>query len=245
MNKKEEILGKIRNGVIISCQAVEPNPMATPETLLLFADCAVMGGCVGFRANMPQNVKIIKGKYPNYPIIGIWKIVTGDNPVYITPTMEAVDTLVSLGCEIVAMDATNRRNAQGRYAWELLKEVKEKYPDIVVMADIATIEDAKIAAREGADIVATTLSGYTEDTKEKNKTADFELVKAMKAANLGKFILTEGKIWTREDAVKAFECGADCVVVGTAVTNPWKITERFVEAVKEYQVSKQKHLING
>ena len=156
-----------------------------------------------------------------------------------------MDTLVSLGCEIVAMDATNRRNAQGRYAWELLKEVKEKYPDIVVMADIATIEDAKIAAREGADIVATTLSGYTEDTKEKNKTADFELVKAMKAANLGKFILTEGKIWTREDAVKAFECGADCVVVGTAVTNPWKITERFVEAVKEYQVSKQKHLING
>lgn len=238
MEKKQAVLAKIKNGVIISCQANKPNPMATPESLLLFADCAVMGGCVGFRANTPENIRPIKEKYPDYPMIGIWKISTGDNPVYITPTMEAVDTLVSLGCEIVAVDGTNRINAEGHYAWELLSQVKKKYPDVLVMADIATFEEAKIAAREGADIVSTTLSGYTEDTKDKNQTADFELVKAIKQANLGLFVITEGRIWTREDAIKAYECGADCVVIGTAVTNPWKITERFVKAVEAYHADK-------
>ena len=234
MKTKQEVLDSIRNGIIVSCQATEPNPMATPETLLLFADCAVMGGCVGFRANTPENIKPIKEKYPDYPMIGIWKIQTGDNEVYITPTMEAVDALVNLGCEIVAIDATNRKNAYGKYAWELIKPIKEKYPNIVVMADLATIEEARIAAREGADILATTLSGYTADTKEKNKTADFQLVEDMRKEFPDKFILTEGKIWTREDAVKAYSCGANCVVVGTAITNPWMITNRFVKAVKEY-----------
>lgn len=234
MKSKEEVLNIIKDHVIVSCQGVEPNPVCTPEALLMMADCAVMGGAVGFRANTPPNVEIIKKKYPDMPMIGIWKIQTGDNEVYITPTMEAVDTLVDLGCEIVAIDATNRINAYGRYAWELIKEVKEKYPDVIVMADIATFEDAKIAAREGADIIATTLAGYTQDSQEYKTTAAFNLLKQIKEANIAKFILCEGKIWTREDCIKAFESGADCVVVGTAITNPWKITERFTTAVKEH-----------
>ena len=234
MKTKKEVLDQIRDHVIVCCQANDPNPFATPELLLKMADAAVMGGAVGFRANTPENVKIIKEAYPDYPMIGIWKIQTGDNEVYITPTMEAVDELVALGCEIIAMDCTNRINAFGHYAWELIKQVKEKYPQVVVMADIATIEDARIAAREGADILATTLSGYTADSKDRAGTADFQLVKDMKAEKLCDFILTEGRIWTREDAVKAFECGADCVVIGTAVTNPWKITERFVKAVDQH-----------
>ena len=234
MKTKQEVLDTIRDHLIVSCQGIEPNPFSTPERLLLMADCAVMGGAVGFRANMPQNIEIIKKKYPDMPMIGIWKIQTGDNEVYITPNMEAVDKIVELGCEIVAIDATNRINDYGHYAWELIKQIKEKYPDVVVMADIATLEDAKIAAREGADIIATTLSGYTADSQEYKSTAAFKLLKEIKEANLGKFILCEGKIWTREDAIEAFESGANCVVIGTAVTSPWKITERFVTAIDEH-----------
>lgn len=234
MKTKEEVLNIIRNHVIVSCQGVEPNPFSTPERLLLMADCAVMGGAVGFRANTPANVEIIKKKYPDMPMIGIWKIQTGDNEVYITPTMEAVDTLVELGCEIVAVDATNRINAYGRYAWELIREMKEKYSDLVVMADIATIEDARIAAREGADIIATTLAGYTADSQEYKTTAAFHLLEQIREEKIADFILCEGKIWSREDCLKAFESGADCVVIGTAVTNPWKITERYVKAVDEH-----------
>ena len=102
------------------------------------------------------------------------------------------------------------------------------------MADIATLEDAKIAAREGADIIATTLAGYTADSQEYKTCAAFPLLKQIKEANLGKFILCEGKIWTREDAVEAFESGANCVVIGTAVTSPWKITERFVTEIDKH-----------
>ena len=234
MKSKQEVLDILKDHLIVSCQGVAPNPVSTPERLCMMADCAVMGGAVGFRANEPQNIKIIKEKYPDMPMIGIWKIQTGDNEVYITPTMEAVDTIVELGCEIVALDATNRINAYGHYAWELIKQIKEKYPHIVVMADIATFEDAKIAAREGADIIATTLAGYTADSQEYKTTAAFKLLKEIKEANFGKFILCEGKIWTREDAIEAFNSGANCVVIGTAVTNPEKITERFVGAIDQY-----------
>ena len=102
------------------------------------------------------------------------------------------------------------------------------------MADLATIEDARIAAREGADILATTLSGYTADSQAHAGLPDFELVKAIKDEKLCDFVLMEGKLWTREDAVKAYESGADCVVIGTAITNPWKITERFVKEVDKH-----------
>jgi len=234
MKTKQEVLETIRNHVIVSCQGVAPNPVCTPELLTMMADCGVMGGCVGFRANEPQNIKAIKDKYPDMPMIGIWKIQTGDNQVYITPTMEAVDTIVELGCEIVAIDATNRINAYGHYAWELIKQIKEKYPNVVVMADIGTFEDAQIAAREGADIIATTLSGYTEESQEYRHEAAFTLLRKIKLAGFAKFILCEGKMWSREDCVKAFDCGADCVVVGTAITNPWKITERMVKAVDKH-----------
>jgi N-acylglucosamine-6-phosphate 2-epimerase len=207
--------------------------------MLLMAECALKGGAAGFRVNSPENIKPIKDAFPDVPLIGIWKRHT-DNPVYITPTMAEVDALAELGCEIIATDCTNQVNAQGKYAWEIIKEIKSKYPDIVVMADIATVEDAKIAAREGADIIATTMSGYTEQSKVKvvdqtpDGTPDFDLLRELKAENLNSFILFEGRIWTREEAVECFAIGADCICIGKAITNPYKITARFVNAVNNF-----------
>ncbi len=235
MRPKKETLDLIRGKIIVSCQG-DPtvNPMGTPENLLLMADCAARGGAAGFRANRPENIKPIKETFPDLPMIGIWKIVTGDNPVYITPNMEAVDTLVNLGCEIVAIDGTDRINAEGEKAWAFLGKVKEKYPDILVMADLADINDARLAAKAGADICSTTLSGYTDYTEDKKGVCDFELVKQIREEMPDMFIITEGKIWSREDAIKAFDCGADAVVVGTAITNPTSITERYVKAIDEH-----------
>ncbi|NCB32924.1 MAG: putative N-acetylmannosamine-6-phosphate 2-epimerase [Erysipelotrichia bacterium] len=232
MNKKEEILDKIRGRVIVSCQG-DPltNPIGTPENLTLMAKCAVLGGCAGFRANMPYNIEAIKREYPEIPMIGIWKIMTEGCDVYITPTMQAVDKLVELGCEIIAMDGTDRLNADGNKAYTLIAEAKKKYPDVLIMADIADLNDAKLSAEAGADICSTTLSGYTSYTKDKTGICDFELVRQIKEADLGIFIITEGKIWTREDALKAYECGTDSIVIGTAITNPISITKRFVQAV--------------
>lgn len=242
MNKREEVLKKIKNGLIVSCQAVEGNPLEREcsRNMLLMAECAVLGNCNGFRANSPENIKPIKEKYPNYPMIGIWKKAMGTNPVYITPTMKEVDALAELGCEIIAIDATNQINAEGHYAWELISKIHVKYPDVAVMADIATIEDARIAAREGADIISTTMNGYTVQSEHKHVRGgsegdpDYEFLRKLKAENLGKFIIYEGRIWTPEEAVKCFEEGADCVCVGKAITNPYKITERFSNAIEKY-----------
>ncbi len=235
MNKKN-VLEKIRGNLIVSCQGsnIDGNPFYTPDLLLQMAKAAYSGGCAGFRANEPENIRKIKEEFPNVPMIGIWKIMTEGNDVYITPTIEAVDTLVDIGCEIVALDGTKRMNAYGKNGWDLIKEVKVKYPELLIMADIADFEDAKKAVEAGADIVSTTLSGYTDYTKANDKICDFDLIRKIKKSNLDTFIIAEGKIWNREDAIKAFDCGADSIVVGTAITSPIGITKRYVSAINEY-----------
>ncbi len=234
MNKKE-VLSKMKDQILVSCQAYQPNPHASIEDMVKMAVAGKMGGCVGFRANHPDYVSAIRKVVGNdYVIIGIWKIMEPDNDVYITTTMEAVDELVEAGSNVVAIDCTDRVNAYGYKGYDLVAKIKAKYPEIVIMADCSTIEEAKTAKDVGVDIVASTLSGYTSYTTYKyEKGVDLELLAQMRA--LGDiFVLAEGKIWTREDAIAAFEAGADCLVVGTAITSPWKITERFVKAKEEY-----------
>ena len=115
-----------------------------------------------------------------------------------------------------------------------IREIKETYPDQVVMADIATINDARHSVEAGADIISTTLSGYTEDSLDRYALGtDFDLIEQIRKEFPEVFINAEGRIWTREEAKKAFECGADVIVVGTAITNPMSITKRFVDYIKK------------
>ena len=222
----------IRGKILVSCQGTN-EPFYLPEHMLMMAKAAYAGGCAGFRANTPKNIKAIKEVFPDVPLIGIYKIVEGDSEVYITPNMEAVEDLRKLDCEIIALDATNRQNYRGQYAWEFLAEVKAKYPDQCLMADIDTIESAKLAVQAGANIIATTMAGYTADSAEFKNCANFGLLTQIKEEYPDKFVLAEGKIWTLDDAQKAFDSGADCIVIGTAITNPLAITERFVKNVKK------------
>ena len=115
-----------------------------------------------------------------------------------------------------------------------IREIKETYPDQVVMADIATINDARHSVEAGADIISTTLSGYTEDSLDRYALGtDFDLIEQIRKEFPEVFINAEGRIWTREEAKKAYECGADVIVVGTAITNPMSITKRFVAYIKK------------
>ena len=105
-----EILEKINGKLIVSCQANEEiNPFHSPEEMLKMAQAGKIGGCVGFRANKPENVKIIKEAFPDMPMIGIWKVVTEGCDVYITPTMKEVDVLREIGSDIIAVDGTDRK----------------------------------------------------------------------------------------------------------------------------------------
>ena len=233
--RKEEIFQQIRGKLIVSCQAnEEENPFNPPEEMTRMAKAAAIGGCAGFRANRPENVRMIKEAFPDKVMIGIWKVVTEGCDVYITPTMKEVEVLREIGSDIIAVDGTDRINCNGRKAYELIREIKETYPDQVVMADIATINDARHSVEACADIISTTLSGYTEDSLDRYALGtDFDLIEQIRKEFPEVFINAEGRIWTREEAKKAFECGADVIVVGTAITNPMSITKRFVDYIKK------------
>ncbi|MBQ8016078.1 MAG: N-acetylmannosamine-6-phosphate 2-epimerase, partial [Clostridia bacterium] len=164
------------------------------------------------------------------PIIGIIKEVYPDSDVYITPTMKEVDALVEIGCDIIAVDATNRTRPGGVSFADFFKEVRAKYPDQLFMADTSCFEEGKLALELGFDLLGTTMSGYTPYTKG-TPLPDFTLMKRYKE-ELGATVIAEGGIWAPDELVKAFESGAHAAVVGTAITRPMDITKRFVKALE-------------
>ena len=231
----KECLEKIRGKLIVSCQgyADAGSPFWRAEDQAKMAEAAFNGGCSGFRLNSPEHINLVKEKFPDMPVIGIHKIHTEGNDVYITPTMEEVDALAQTKCEIIAIDGTKRLNRNGDPAYLTIKEGKKKYPDRLFMADCATFEEMCDCIKAGADIVASTLSGYTEETDYIDDRPNFNLIRRMRKENKDIFIIMEGKIHSPEDVKHAFECGADAVVCGNLITGPHKTTRRFINYLNE------------
>ncbi|MGL4740266.1 MAG: N-acetylmannosamine-6-phosphate 2-epimerase [Sarcina sp.] len=229
--KKEMILSKLKGNLIVSCQALDGEPLyiESDSIMYLMARAAKKGGAAAIRTNGVLDVISIK-KETNLPIIGLIKKVYEGYEGYITPTMKEIDMLVKARADIIALDCTNRKRGDNKTSREFLSAIKEKYPDILIMADIATLEEGIEAQRAGCDFISTTLSGYTDYT-EKTDGPDYklveELVKVLKTP-----IIAEGRIHTPEQAKKMLEIGAFAIVVGGAITRPLEITDRFVKVMK-------------
>ena len=213
----------LKGGLIVSCQALEDEPLHSSFIMGRMAYAALVGGASGIRANTISDIQEIK-KNVDLPIIGIIKQQYGDNQVYITPTMKEIDALAAEGVDIIALDGTKRERPDGNTLENLMKEAKIKYPNQLFMADISSVEEAVEAARVGFDIVGTTLVGYTEYTKGKDPLTELE--KVIKAVTVP--VIGEGNIDTPVKAKKALELGAYAVVVGGAITRPQQITKKFV-----------------
>lgn len=228
--KKRELIEKIKGGLIVSCQALEHEPMYSDKggVMPLFAKAAKQAGAVGIRANTVRDIQEIK-EVVDLPIIGIIKRDYPDSPQYITATMREIDELATCHCDIVAFDCTDRVRADQRSLEAFIHDIKEKYPDMLLMADIATYEEGKRAYELGVDFVGTTLSGYTEQSKNAS-IPDYTLVSELSALKIP--VIAEGHIHTPEMAVKMMKAGALCVVVGGAITRPYEIAKRFVDELK-------------
>ena len=187
------------------------------------------GGAAGIRANSPADIRSIK-QTVSLPVIGIWKVSTPGSDVFITPTMEAAQAVYEAGADIIALDCTFRKNIEGRWAWELIKEIKQRF-NIPILADISTVEEGLHAQSEGADMVSTTLSGYTSNSPALQG-PDFTLIKQL-AQKLDIPVTAEGRIWTVEEAQKAIDLGAYALIIGGAITRPMEITKRFVKAIQK------------
>ncbi|MDD7410410.1 N-acetylmannosamine-6-phosphate 2-epimerase [Fusobacterium gastrosuis] len=224
----KEDLKKIKGKLVVSCQALEDEPLHSSYIMGRMAYAAFVGGAAGIRANTVQDIKEIK-KNVNLPIIGIIKKVYGDCNVYITPTYKEVEELIQEGVDIIAIDGTLRKRPDNKELKVLIKEIKEKYPNQLLMADISSAEEALYAQDIGFDIVGTTLVGYTEYTKGNDPL--IELEKVIKVVNIP--VIAEGNIDTPVKAKKALELGAFAVVVGGAITRPQQITKKFVDEMSK------------
>jgi N-acylglucosamine-6-phosphate 2-epimerase len=173
-------------------------------------------------------------KNVDLPVIGIIKQVYGQNDVYITPTMAEIDALMETKAEIIATDATARVRPDGKTLKQFYDDIRAKYPDVLLMADVSTIEEAKYADDLGFDIVAPTLYGYTNETLgEKIYQDDYAVLKEIvKAVNKAK-VIAEGNVITPEIARSVLDMNVHAVVVGGAITRPQQITKRFVDAIQE------------
>lgn len=225
----EEILNKINGGLIVSCQALESEPLYDSYIMSKMACAAKLGGAVGIRANTVVDIKAIKEKV-DLPIIGIIKQEYDDSDVYITPTMAEVDALVEVGCEIIAIDATNRLRPNGITLESFFKEVRKKYPNQLFMADTSAFDEGKKAEELGFDLIGTTMAGYTPYTKG-TSLPDFTLMERY-VNELHTPVIAEGGIWVPEQLKKALDIGVHAAVVGTAITRPRDITRHFVDAIK-------------
>lgn len=226
---KTEILDRLRGGLIASAQAYPGEPMRDPRTMDEVAQACVAGGAVGIRAQGLADLALIT-QHVDVPVIGLWK--DGHDGVFITPTLTHAVAVAATGCQIVAMDATRRPRPDGRTFAQSVAGLKEAFPSVLVMADCGCLEDARAAQDGGADLLGTTLAGYTGD-RPVTDGPDIELVDQV-AAIAEVPLIVEGRVHMPEQARTVMEHGAFAVVVGTAITHPTTITSWFVDAVARH-----------
>lgn len=232
MEVNDDFDQQVKGGLIVSCQALPDEPLHSSFIMGRMALAAQEGGAVGIRANSPEDIQEIKSQV-NLPIIGIVKRDYQDSDVFITATMKEVDELMAVSPEVIALDATSNLRPNGQTLEELMNEIKEKYPDILLMADCSTVEEAIQADKLGFDYIGTTLVGYTNQSQElKIEANDFEIIREI-LADVDAPVIAEGNINTPEKARRVLDLGVHTVVVGSSITRPQIITKTFVDKINE------------
>lgn len=223
-------ISQLKGNLIVSCQALADEPLHSSFIMGRMALAAKMGGAKGIRANSVEDIKEIKS-LTDLPVIGIIKKDYENCDVYITPTMDEVDALVSVGCDIIAMQATDEIRPGGETTREFFIKVREKYKEQKFMADCATLQEAIDADDMGFDFIGTTMVGYTKASAGmKIEKDDFELMKQV-LKNVKSPVIAEGNIDTPQKAKRVLELGCYTVVVGSIITRPQVITKRFVDEI--------------
>ncbi|MCC3302745.1 N-acetylmannosamine-6-phosphate 2-epimerase [Arthrobacter sp. zg-Y895] len=220
-------LESLRSSLIVSCQAYPGEPMRDPRTTAQVAQSAVIGGAAGVRVQGISDIQAVRSAL-EVPVIGLWK--DGHDGVFITPTLRHALACADAGAHIVALDGTRRERPDGLSLAQTIAAVHEQ-TSALVMADCGSAADAVAAADAGADIIGTTLAGYTGE-RAKTSGPDLELLQELTDLGLDVPVIAEGRIHTPDQGRAALDTGAFAVVVGTAITHPATITSWFAAALE-------------
>lgn len=227
--------GMIPRGLVVSCQALRDEPLYGGNTIPKMAVAAKQGGAVGIRANTVRDINAIYGALKGeLPIIGLIKQDYADSPVYITPTVKEAKALIRSKCSVIALDATNRPRPNGVTLEELVSYLRA-HTNKLLMADIATYEEAMEAERLGFDYISTTMRSYTEETKG-IAIPDIDFCRRLYRDVTKATVIAEGGIHTFEELQAVLDVGIDHVIIGGAITRPQNITRDYVGVFKQSNV---------
>ena len=221
-------ISKLKGKIIVSVQAMPSEPLYDEKCILAMMQSVVNGGASALRVAGKRDV--YNATAFGIPVIGLtkpdklpenWRSV-----VYITSGIKEVKELIEAGADIIAFDGTSRKRPDGSSLEQIIDLIH--FAGKLAMADISTLEEGINCANLGADIISTTLAGYTEESNNFIEGPDFDLLKNL-VESVEKPVFLEGRVWELDDVSKAFELGAHSVVIGSAITRPQLITKRFIE----------------
>jgi N-acylglucosamine-6-phosphate 2-epimerase len=215
-------------GLIVSCQAPVNSPLHDPYIIAAMAKAAVNNGAVAVRIDTPSHIQAVRQKV-QVPIIGLWKQVITGSDVYITPQFHHAVAVAAAGADIIAIDATTRNRPGDEKLADIITLIHQQL-NKPVMADVDTYEAAQLAVNAGADIVGTTLFGYTAQTKNFSPPG-WELLTQI-IENLNTFVICEGGISSPQMAKKALDLGANAVVVGGAITGIDLLVQAYISTLE-------------
>jgi N-acylglucosamine-6-phosphate 2-epimerase len=226
--KGYSLLKPLKNGLVVSCQVPDDTAINTPEFIAAQALTVLQAGAIGIRAQGVSNVRAIS-LATNVPIIGLVKRYESSSPIYITPCVSDVVELERAGAQIVAVDATDRTRPGGQSFADFLIQVRLE-SDVVLLADVDSLESALIAESLGCEAIATTLSGYTDIPAP--PLPNIRLIEQI-ANKVSIPVVAEGGFSHPQSVKDAFSAGAWSVCIGTAITNPYLLTKNFLTAINQ------------
>lgn len=223
------LLTPLQGGLIVSCQAYPGEPMRDSRTMAQVAASVEVGGALAVRAQGTDDIAAVKAAV-DVPVIGIWK--DGDEGVFITPTLAHARAVLEAGADVLALDGTTRPRPDGLDLVTTVQAIREDYGDVPIMADCDSVNSALEALDAGVDLIGTTLAGYT-GARPQTIGPDLPFIGELIAAlPTGTPIAAEGRVHTPDQAREVIDCGAFCVVVGTAITHPTTIARWFADAAQ-------------
>ena len=226
-----DVLGRIHRRLIVSCQAYPGEPMNDPAIMAAMAESVVAGGASAVRAEGIADLRAVR-QAVGAPVFGLEKI--GTHGVFITPTVESALRVAETGCEVVAIDGTRRLRPDGNQLAATVDALRERHPRVLIMADCATVDDAKASVAVGVDLVGSTLAGYTDDHPA-TAGPDLDML-AQICVSVDVPVIAEGRYSAPEEVRAAFARGAFSVCVGSAITHPRRLTESFVASLAQEKV---------